>query len=92
MNPEEIKNQILDGMHPQPKETNGTPVDYQKIMEKGWSPSPKQRPTVEKRFDVLNELERKEKFLDKIPDIDNGSDAFSINTETSNQSSSIDEV
>ena len=48
INPGEVKAQVLNGMHPQPKETDGTPIEYQKIMEKGWDLSPTQRPTIEK--------------------------------------------
>jgi len=86
INPEEVKTRVLNGMHPQPKETNGTPVEYQKIMEKGWDLSSKQRPTIEKMLDVLDKLERKEKTLDKISRIgdivDNSDDESSINMET----------
>jgi hypothetical protein len=88
MNPEEVKTQVLNGMHPQPKETNGTPIDYQNIMEEGWNPSPKQRPTVEKMFDVLNELERKVRIWSEIPRI--GDDVDNCNNDTS--SSPADEV
>jgi hypothetical protein len=69
INPEEVKTQVLNGMHPQPKETNGTPIEYQKIMEKGWELSPKQRPTIDKMFDVLSELKRKERTWSNIPRI-----------------------
>jgi hypothetical protein len=80
INPGEVKAQVLNGMHPQPKETDGTPIEYQKIMEKGWDLSPTQRPTIEKLLFVLNELERKEKTWSKIPrigDVDDNYNRFS---------------
>jgi|ERR1044072_5515175 hypothetical protein len=86
INPEEVKTQVLNGMHPQPKEINGTPVKYQKIMEKGWDQSPKQRPTIEKMLDILDKLERKERTWSKISrigDVDNSDDASSISTKSS---------
>ena len=92
INPEEVKTQVLNGMHPQPKEINGTPVKYQKIMEKGWDLSPEQRPTIEKMLDVLNELERKEKTWGKISRIGDAIDNGDDTSETLNQSNPSDEV
>ena len=76
INPEEVKTQVLNGMHPQPKEINGTPVKYQKIMEKGWNLSPKYRPTTRKMADVLSDLDRKVKSLDKLSRIDGVDNIF----------------
>ena len=85
VNPEDVKTYVLSGKHPQPEKTNGTPVKYQKIMEKGWDPSPTQRPTIEKMFDVLNELEKKEKAWSKIPRIGDVDDISSIKSNPTNE-------
>ena len=83
INPEDVKTHVLNGKHPQPEKTNGTPVEYQEIMEKGWNLSPTRRPNIRDMLDVLKELEEKEKTWSEIPRIgDNSNDAPTINAES----------
>ncbi|RIA81078.1 kinase-like domain-containing protein, partial [Glomus cerebriforme] len=101
--PEEIKTKVLIGIHPIPEATNGTPIEYQKIMEKGWDLSPKQRPTIETMLDILKRLEAAEKFwpseIARVGDVNNnflspnsaikGDDASSIHTNCSTETDYI---
>ncbi|CAI2179069.1 11793_t:CDS:2 [Funneliformis geosporum] len=57
MFPQVIKNKVLGGEHPQPERTNGTPVEYQEIMEKGWDINPNNRPTAQQMLDFLTVLD-----------------------------------
>jgi hypothetical protein len=87
INPDEVKTHVLKGMHPQPEKTNGTPIEYQKMMEKGWNISPKQRPTTVKMLNVLSELDKKEKISDynipRIKVVDNSKNFPSPNSASS---------
>ncbi|CAG8749802.1 15417_t:CDS:2, partial [Funneliformis caledonium] len=67
--PEEITNKVLNGEHPQPERTNGTPVKYQEIMEKGWNINPTNRPTAQQMLNLLSHLESQEWFGHRLPRI-----------------------
>ena len=85
VNPEKVKTQVLDGIHPHPEKSNGTPVEYQTIMEKGWNISPKQRPIIKEMLDVLNKLEKRGKTwsqITTIEDVDNSNNAPTVNMES----------
>ncbi|CAG8685029.1 12797_t:CDS:2, partial [Funneliformis mosseae] len=69
MLPEEITNKVLNGEHPQPERTNGTPVEYQEIMEKGWNINPTNRPTAQQMLNLLSHLESKEWLGHRLPRI-----------------------
>ncbi|CAI2179765.1 11473_t:CDS:2 [Funneliformis geosporum] len=84
---DDIKSLVRDGAHPQPDSTRGTPVAYQKIMEKGWDLDPKQRPTIEEMLKTLNELESEEFLGHKIPRI---GDEENVSSGSSNDNKSDD--
>ncbi|GBB90924.1 hypothetical protein RclHR1_01800009 [Rhizophagus clarus] len=69
----QIKTKVLIGIHPQPESTIGTPIQYQKIMEKGWDLSPKLRPKAEDICETLKNLARTEKYwpheLERVGDV-----------------------
>ncbi|CAI2183095.1 127_t:CDS:2 [Funneliformis geosporum] len=69
MFPEVIKNKVLGGEHPQPERSNGTPVEYQEIMEKGWDINPNNRPTAQQMLDLLSDMESKEWLGHRLPRI-----------------------
>ncbi|CAG8723006.1 758_t:CDS:2, partial [Funneliformis caledonium] len=69
MLPEEITNKVLNGEHPQPERTNGSPVEYQEIMEKGWSINPTNRPTAQQMLNLLSHLESQEWLGHRLPRI-----------------------
>ncbi|CAG8601645.1 1583_t:CDS:2 [Funneliformis caledonium] len=93
---DDLKSLVLAGARPQPVSTRGTPVAYQKMMEKAWDLDPKQRPTIEEMLKTLNELDSAEflgRTIPKIGDkenVNNGDcnnnkddDATSIHTDNS---------
>src|SRR4051794_22177913 len=51
---DDLKSLVLAGARPQPVSIRGTPVAYQKMMEKAWDLDPKQRPTIEEMLKTLN--------------------------------------
>ncbi|CAG8637660.1 16027_t:CDS:2, partial [Funneliformis mosseae] len=69
MSPEEITTKVLNGEHPQPERTNGTPVEYQEIMEKGWNINPTNRPTAQQMLNLLSHLESQEWLGHRLPRI-----------------------
>ncbi|CAI2178566.1 19872_t:CDS:2 [Funneliformis geosporum] len=83
MSSDVIKSKVLGGEHPQPERTNGTPVDYQEIMEKGWDINPNNRPTAQQMLDLLSECESKEWLGHRVPrigDVDKSQPDFQTST------------
>jgi len=73
-NTNSVNTKVLNGEHPQPEKTNGTPVEYQEIMEKGWDLDPRQRPSAKEMLDVFGGLESAEWFGHRIPRIGDDDD------------------
>jgi hypothetical protein len=76
----QIKTKVLIGIHPQPEAPNGTPIEYHKIMTRGWDLSPKLRPDIDEIWDILKKLEAAEKFwpdeISRISDINDVKNNF----------------
>ncbi|CAI2174014.1 15304_t:CDS:2 [Funneliformis geosporum] len=80
---DEIKNKVLNGEHPQPVTTNGTPVEYQEIMEKGWDIDPNKRPSAKQMLEILCHLESKEWLGHRTPRIGDDEQLSQPNFKTS---------
>src|ERR1043165_4871638 len=61
-----VKTKVLNGEHPQPEKTKGTPVEYQEIMEKGWNFDSERRISAEEMLEILDKQESAEWASQKI--------------------------
>ena len=59
MNPKEIKTEVVEKNY-RPQLTNKIPKIYQDLIEKCWSPDPKDRPTF---AEIINELENNTEYI-----------------------------
>src|SRR5207248_997840 len=55
--PKAISEKILNGERPPQKPVQGTPIEFQNIIEKSWNQTPENRPNMEKLYSHIESLD-----------------------------------